>query len=90
MRINCPVCGERDSREFSYTGAAQNIARPAPDAGPDVWNDYVHNRENLAGKVRDLWHHGQGCGAWVVVTRDTNTHEIYSVELASNSAEAKR
>ncbi len=90
MRIACPHCGERDRREFYYVGAAQNIARPAPDAGADIWNDYVHNRDNPAGKTRDLWQHEYGCSAWLVVTRDTVTHEIFSVELASESEEAKR
>ena len=90
MRINCPICGERDRREFYYVGAAQNVVRPAPDAGVDVWNDYLHNRENPAGRTRDLWQHESGCAAWLVVTRDTNTHEIFSVELASKSEEATR
>ena len=90
MRINCPQCGERDRREFYYVGAAQIIVRPDPDAGLDVWNDYIHNRENPAGRTRDLWQHEGGCSAWLVVTRDTNTHEIFSVELASEAQEAKR
>lgn len=90
MRIKCPICGERDRREFYYVGAAQNIARPAPDAGEDVWNDYLHNRENPAGRTRDLWQHESGCGAWLVVERDTNTHAVFSVELASNAKEAAR
>ena len=33
MRINCPVCGERDSREFHYRGSAKLMDRPAGDAG---------------------------------------------------------
>ena len=34
MRLTCPLCGPRDRREFYYTGAADYLARPAPDAGP--------------------------------------------------------
>lgn len=82
MRINCPICGSRERREFYYQGDAVMLDRPAPDAGEDAWDNYVHLRDNPAGRTRDLWHHEGGCGAWVVVTRDTVTHEIYGTALA--------
>lgn len=85
MRITCPLCGERDMREFYYQGDAVALNRPAPDAGADAWNDYVHDRENPAGITRDMWHHQSGCSAWVVVTRSTLTHEILKTELASKA-----
>ncbi len=84
MRIECPVCGARDLREFYYKGAA--LPRPARDAGIDAWDDYVHLRENPAGRTRDLWHHEAGCGAWLIVTRDTVTHQIADVVLAEGGA----
>ncbi len=80
MRISCPLCGDRDRREFYYQGAA--LTRPAPDAGPQAWDDYVHLRDNPAGDTTDLWHHEAGCGAWLVIHRNTVTHAIHSVELA--------
>jgi heterotetrameric sarcosine oxidase delta subunit len=83
MRITCPLCGARDLREFYYQGAAVALARPEPDAGAEIWDDYVHNRENLAGVVRELWHHQSGCSGWLVVTRNTVTHEVLGVVLAS-------
>ncbi|MEH6646507.1 sarcosine oxidase subunit delta [Sulfitobacter sp.] len=83
MRIDCPLCGTRDRREFYYKGAAVALSRPAVDAGAQAWDDYVHLRENPAGRTRDLWQHEAGCGAWLVVTRDTVTHEIHEVALAS-------
>lgn len=83
MRITCPLCGERDRREFYYQGAAVALNRPAPDAGDDAWEDYVHLRENPAGVTRELWYHESGCGAWIVVTRNTVTHEVMGAELAS-------
>ena len=86
MRITCPLCGERDRREFYYQGAAVALNRPAPDAGEDDWEDYVHLRENLAGVTRELWYHESGCGAWIVVTRNTVTHEVMGAELASEVA----
>ncbi|MEO0359233.1 MAG: sarcosine oxidase subunit delta, partial [Pseudomonadota bacterium] len=42
MKIPCPLCGPRDSREFSYRGDATYLNRPAADAGPDAWDDYLH------------------------------------------------
>ncbi|MCR9126811.1 MAG: sarcosine oxidase subunit delta [Rhodobacteraceae bacterium] len=82
MRITCPVCGSRDSREFQYRGDAVALRRPAPDAGVDAWDDYLHLRDNVAGRVRDLWLHGDGCGGWIVVERDTVTHEVFGATLA--------
>ena len=79
MRLICPLCGERDRREFTYQGAA--LERPE-GGDPAAWDAYVHLRDNPAGRVQDLWYHEAGCGAWLVVERDTVSHEIYSVELA--------
>jgi len=87
MRITCPICGTRDSREFSYQGADVALSRPDPDAGEGPWDDYVHLRDNPAGVTRDLWYHEAGCGAWIVVTRNTVTHEVMGSELV---AEVKR
>jgi sarcosine oxidase subunit delta len=86
MRLTCPLCGERDRREFYYQGEAVALHRPAPDAGDDAWQDYLHLRDNPAGERRDLWHHEAGCGAWLVVTRNTSTHEVLDVVLAQCEA----
>ncbi|WP_299928975.1 sarcosine oxidase subunit delta [uncultured Pelagimonas sp.] len=82
MRLTCPNCGDRDSREFTYQGAASMLDRPAPDAGAAIWHAYLHLRDNPAGHVEDLWYHGGGCGAWLIVTRDTITHDVQAVQLA--------
>jgi sarcosine oxidase subunit delta len=83
MRLVCPVCGERDRREFYYQGAA--LARPEGDAwGPD-WDDYLHNRDNPAGVTCDLWQHEHGCGAWLIVTRDTVNHAVLRCDLAAEA-----
>ncbi|MBV0912809.1 sarcosine oxidase subunit delta [Anianabacter salinae] len=81
MRLPCPCCGDRDIREFTYRGAA--LARPGEGAGIDRWDDYLHLRDNPAGAVRDLWYHGGGCGAWLVVERDTVTHAVDGARLAA-------
>ncbi len=83
MRITCPICGERDRREFTYRGAA--LPRPAEDADLDAWHAYVNLRENPAGPLDELWHHEMGCGAWLKVRRNTATHEIHEVTLASDA-----
>ena len=33
MRICCPICGERDLREFHYEGSSKLIDRPEMGAG---------------------------------------------------------
>jgi sarcosine oxidase subunit delta len=33
--------------------------------------------------MKELWFHEQGDRSWLVVTRNTLTHEIIKVELAS-------
>jgi len=84
MRICCPYCGDRDVREFNYLGDA-NAARPDPDA-PDAMRqfvDYVYFRTNPAGPLREFWYHGSGCQSWLVVTRDTRTHEVLEVKHSS-------
>ena len=81
MQIECPLCGARDRREFYYAGHAVGLDRPDPDASAEVWDDYLHNRDNPAGMTEDLWHHETGCGAWLMVQRDTVTHEVLSARL---------
>ncbi|RWF75875.1 MAG: sarcosine oxidase subunit delta, partial [Mesorhizobium sp.] len=39
-----------------------------------------------AGVHRELWFHEQGDRSWLVVTRDTVTHEVLGAELARNVA----
>lgn len=85
MRITCPNCGERDRREFYYHGDALALDRPAGDAGLEAWDDYLHNRDNPAGETRDLWFHEAGCGAWLVVERNTVTHAVMNVTLAEKA-----
>ena len=54
-------------------------------AGPQelkAFLDYVYPRDNPAGPHRELWYHLGGCRAWLVVNRDTRTHEIFGAEAA--------
>ncbi|MDP5327891.1 MAG: sarcosine oxidase subunit delta [Paracoccaceae bacterium] len=89
MRLSCPLCGPRDRREFYYYGSDDYLNRPHSDpqadassgGWSDAWEDYLHLRDNPAGRLRDLWYHEGGCGAWLAVTRDTSTHQVFDVAL---------
>ncbi|MFB9950527.1 sarcosine oxidase subunit delta [Rhizobium puerariae] len=84
MLIPHPLLGPRDAQEFTYLGDAALLDRPDGMAGDalDAFNDYVYLRDNPAGIHRELWFHEQGDRSWLVVTRNTVTHEILSAELA--------
>ncbi|EDZ43184.1 MAG: sarcosine oxidase subunit delta [Planktotalea sp.] len=91
MIINHPLLGPRDSAEFVYMGDASLIERPDPEAenAADQFHDYAYLRDNPAGELRELWFHEGGDRSWLVVTRDTRTHEISKVELARDVARSK-
>lgn len=88
MIINHPLLGPRDAQEFTYLGDASLIDRPdwqADDAAERFYN-YQYLRNNPAGEHRELWFHEGGDRSWLVVTRNTVTHEISNVELARDVA----
>jgi heterotetrameric sarcosine oxidase delta subunit len=84
MRITCPLCGPRDRREFYYYGSEDYLTLPA-DGDFDAIDAHLHLRDNPAGRLRDLWYHEMGCAAWLVVTRDTVTHEVFGAELVADA-----
>lgn len=88
--ITCPHCGVRPKEEFGIRGDA-TVVRPSPSAADDAWHRYVHIRDNPRGRIREYWHHLNGCRRWLVVERDNFTHEIFSVtdaeQIAKEAAE---
>lgn len=90
MIINHPLLGPRDAAEFIYLGDASLIDRPAStdDNADERFYEYQYLRDNVAGDMRELWYHEQGDRSWLVVTRNTLTHEISKVELARDVARA--
>ncbi|RWI18170.1 sarcosine oxidase subunit delta [Mesorhizobium sp.] len=91
MLIPHPLLGLRDAQEFTYLGDARLIDRPDPSA-PDAeaaFCDYVFLRDNSASVHRELWFHEHGDRSWLVVTRDTITHEVLGAELARDVALAQ-
>ena len=84
MRILCPFCGVRAAQEFTYLGDAAARRPPAGAIDPaSAMFDYVYLRDNPAGPHREYWQHVAGCRSWLIVTRDTRTHEITAAEYAS-------
>ena len=91
MIINHPILGPRDAAEFTYLGDASLLNRPdwqAADAAEKFY-EYQYLRGNPAGEHRELWYHEQGDRSWLVVTRNTLTHAISKVEMASDVAREK-
>ncbi len=85
MLIPHPLLGLRDAQEFTYLGDASLLNRPT-NGDPQAFYDYVYLRDNPAGVHRELWFHEQGDRSWLIVTRDTTTHEILGAELAKEAA----
>jgi methylglutamate dehydrogenase subunit B len=87
MRIACPYCGERGNEEFTYLGDA-SPARPDPGRAnaTERFTGYLYVRDNPRGVHREYWYHGAGCRSWLVVTRNTFSHEITRVEFAETRA----
>ena len=88
MIIDHPLLGPRDASEFTYLGDASLIHRPDWEAENALtgFTDYGYLRDNPAGLHRELWFHEGGDRSWLVVTRDTTTHEITNVEMARDVA----
>ena len=84
MLINHPLLGPRDAQEFVYKGDASLLDRPdgMSEHALEQFTEYAYLRDNPAGEHRELWYHEQGDRSWVIVTRNTLTHEILDVQLA--------
>jgi heterotetrameric sarcosine oxidase delta subunit len=83
--IPCPHCGPRNHDEFAYAGDAVAALPPAPDAPLAGWTDHLYLRDNPRGAHRELWRHSLGCGAYLVVERDTRSHEVLSAVFAGEA-----
>ena len=81
MFIPCPVCGPRDHAEFTYWGDATVVRPDLADTDSSHWAAYVYDRENPRGPHSEYWHHVHGCRLWMMVGRDTLTHEVADARL---------
>ncbi len=92
MIINHPLLGPRDASEFIYKGDARLLSRPnwKSEDSSQMFHDYLYLRENKMGDHDELWYHEQGDRSWLVVTRNTLTHEIKNVRLARDLVLGKK
>jgi heterotetrameric sarcosine oxidase delta subunit len=70
--------------EFTYLGDA-TVRRPDPGALGRCDRRMVARlrlsaRQPGRARTSEYWYHGGGCRSWLVVTRNTRTHEISDVE----------
>ena len=91
MIIPHPYLGPRDSCEFVYKGDAALLFRPEREdpVDHDRFHNYLYLRTNPAGEHKELWYHEYGDRSWLVITRNTETHEILKVELVVDYLNAK-
>ena len=80
LKINCPICGNRDETEFSCGGEA-HIARPIADnkLTDTAFSEYLFMRDNPKGVFLERWCHTSGCRRWFNLARDTISHEIIEI-----------
>ena len=90
MLINCPHCGTRPVEEFTFNGDA-SVTRPTSSdpATMEQWFDYVYLRDNPRGRFDEYAQHTAGCRAWLVVSRDAETHEVHGTVTARDYAKAR-
>lgn len=76
--------------EFTFLGDA-SVQRPSSNdpSTMDQWFDYVYLRDNPRGKFDEYAHHSGGCRAWLVLSRNTETHEVYGTVTARDYAKRK-
>jgi methylglutamate dehydrogenase subunit B len=90
MLIKCPHCGQRPVEEFVFLGdAAPTRPKSNEPSSMEAWYEYVFVRDNPKGRIREYVHHAGGCRAWLVVNRDTVTHEIFSTMTARDWAKKR-
>lgn len=85
IMIPCPFCGRRSHEEFAYGGDAGPERPPLDDRSMERWYRYVFVRSNPRGVMREFWQHLGGCRSWLVVERDTATHEVMGAVLATDA-----
>lgn len=77
----CPLNGLRNISEFAYGGEVH--AMPPAGADDAAWADYLFNRDNGAGIVREWWCH-LATSYWFIAERDTVRDEIVRTYPASD------
>ncbi|MFK7867110.1 MAG: sarcosine oxidase subunit delta [Alphaproteobacteria bacterium] len=86
LAIPCPCCGMRPHSEFTYDGDAsiKPLDYSALETPPEIAAAYVYDRKNIMGDIDEYWQHSSGCRQWLVVTRNSQTHQIKDAVLLSD------
>lgn len=82
MRISCPWCGTRDVEEFVFGGDASAKRPSLSDTDSETWLSFLYERKNPKGSHLEYWQHERGCRHWLVMERDTVTHDIIAIQFA--------
>jgi methylglutamate dehydrogenase subunit B len=82
MLITCPHCGTRPVEEFTFLGDAKPKRPSSTDM--DEWHNYVYLRDNPRGIYEEYVHHSGGCRVWLVLTRNTETHDVQGSVFAKD------
>jgi heterotetrameric sarcosine oxidase delta subunit len=72
--------------EFSYLGDAGYRRPELGSENIEQFYETVYLRDNPAGPHEELWYHAFACRSWLIVTRDTRTHQIFGARLAKQAA----
>ena len=81
----------RPVEEFTFLGDARPQRPVSNDpAAMEQWFDYVYLRDNPRGKIEEYAHHSGGCRSWLVVSRNTESHEVYGTVTARDHAKKRR
>lgn len=80
--LTCPFCGDRDEGEFVCAGPARAPRETVAAASDALWVDYLIVVPNPKGPVQERWWHAHGCGAWLIVERNTMTHAVHATRSA--------
>jgi sarcosine oxidase, subunit delta len=86
LLIPCPWCGPRAEPEFQFGGEPAFRPVPAASVSDETWANYLFFRSNEKGRHRELWCHGDGCGRWFLVERDTVSHAIMCTAKPEDAA----
>jgi sarcosine oxidase subunit delta len=90
MLIPCPHCGTRPVEEFTFLGDAAPTRPTTNDpSSMETWYEYVYLRNNPRGPIEEYAHHSGGCRSWLVVSRNTETHEVFGAVTARDFTKAK-
>jgi len=77
LQLPCPWCGPRDETEFLNGGDAGKHRPANPDQLTDQeWCDYLYVPANTKGWLAERWWHVAGCQRWIIIERNTLTHEV--------------